>query len=333
MLSQGQNGGYGLSAADVAAVMNGNGNNWGNDGGWWLLLLLFALGGGGWGNFGFGGFGGLGAGMMGMGMMDNVMLWPYLMTQNIGNQMQSGFDGVSMNGRIDSLSSQMQDGFNDIQQNGKLDGIQSSITNGFQNAEVSSCNRAMAQQAQNYQQTIDSMQNTFNAERALDNRLDSLDMSLQKCCCDNELRTESLRATVLAENCEDRNQALLNTRDINDNVNNKFQAVSDKIAALDSKMTAQNYEAQIRALQEQLSQQRDTAQWDRFAASQANQNALFAANQLQQTQDIENFVRPPINPSYPVPNPYGFSWNPYYGYGSGGCGCNGNNFVNGGFYG
>lgn len=308
MLNQGYNNGYGLSAADIAAVTNGN-NDFGGNGGWWLLILLFALGGGGWG------FGGFGGGMMGMGMMDSIMMFPYLMTQNLSNQMQNGFDFNSVSNRIDGLSSQMQDGFNDIQTNGKLDNIQSSISNGFNSLEVSNCNRFMQQQAQGYQQTIDQMQNNFNAERALDNRLDSMEMAQQKCCCDAQLQNESLRATILAENCEDRNQASNNTRDI-----------LTRIDQLDTKLTAQNYETQIRDLQNQLANQRDAAQWDRFSASQANQNALFAANQLQQTKDLENFVRPPINPSYPVPNPYAYQWTPY-----GNGNCNGN--CNGGFFG
>jgi len=49
--------GMGLSAADVAAVTNGNnGFGFGGDGAWWLLILfLFAFGGGNWGN-GYGGY-------------------------------------------------------------------------------------------------------------------------------------------------------------------------------------------------------------------------------------------------------------------------------------
>lgn len=74
----------GLSAADVAAVMNGNSNNgfgFGGDGAWWLLVLfLFAFNGNGWGN-GFGGGG------------------------NVGADMQRGFDQQSVMGGINGLNS------------------------------------------------------------------------------------------------------------------------------------------------------------------------------------------------------------------------------------
>ena len=89
-----------LSAADIAAVTNGGGFGFGNDGGafWLLVLFLFAFN-GGWG----GGFGGNGNGV------------PYMV-----NDVQRGFD-----------QSALMSG---------LSGIQSSITNGFSNADVSRCN-------------------------------------------------------------------------------------------------------------------------------------------------------------------------------------------------
>lgn len=51
----GNYGGYGISAADVAAVTRNNDNGFGGDG-WWAWIIMFALF-GGWGN-GFGGWGG-----------------------------------------------------------------------------------------------------------------------------------------------------------------------------------------------------------------------------------------------------------------------------------
>jgi len=75
------NGGYSL--ADLAAVTNGGGNNWGfgGDGAWLIILfLLFAFN--GWGGMGFGGFGGnFGAGVLG----SEYMMWPWMMTQNTDN--------------------------------------------------------------------------------------------------------------------------------------------------------------------------------------------------------------------------------------------------------
>lgn len=92
----------GLSAADVAAVMGGNGNGgngtWGDGSFWIIVLFLFALMGNGWGN-GFGGNGGA----------------PYVATD-----VQRGFD-----------QSAVMSGIN---------GLTTAVNNGFANAEVSRCN-------------------------------------------------------------------------------------------------------------------------------------------------------------------------------------------------
>lgn len=90
-----------LSAADIAAVTNGGGFGFGNDGGWWLILLfLFAFG--GWGN-GFGG--GYGGGAM-----------PY-----VANDVQRGFDQTAVMSGIN--------------------GLQTSLSNGFASNEISQCNQ------------------------------------------------------------------------------------------------------------------------------------------------------------------------------------------------
>ena len=92
-----------LSAADIAAVTNGGGFGFGNDGGafWLLVLFLFAFNGGWGGGFG-GGYGGNGV--------------PYMV-----NDVQRGFDQTAvMNG---------------------INGLQTSLSNGFANAEISQCNQ------------------------------------------------------------------------------------------------------------------------------------------------------------------------------------------------
>ena len=79
----------GMSAADVAAVMNGRGNGfgWGDGGAWWLLVLfLFAFGNGGWGGYG---------------------------NNGMGAEMQRGFDQQATQGAIASLQAQVGNGFAD----------------------------------------------------------------------------------------------------------------------------------------------------------------------------------------------------------------------------
>lgn len=91
-----------LSAADVAAVVGGNGNGgnfgWGDGSFWIIVLFLFAMM-GGWGN----GYGNGGGG-----------------TTYVANDVQRGFDQTAVMSGIN--------------------GLNTAISNGFANAEVSRCN-------------------------------------------------------------------------------------------------------------------------------------------------------------------------------------------------
>lgn len=92
----------GLSAADVAAVVGGNGNGgnfgWGDGSFWIIVLFLFAMM-GGWGN----GYGNGGGG-----------------TTYVANDVQRGFDQTAVMSGINGLTT--------------------AVSNGFANAEVSRCN-------------------------------------------------------------------------------------------------------------------------------------------------------------------------------------------------
>ena len=79
----------GMTAADVAAVLNGGNNGrgfgWGGDGAWWVLILfLFAFGGGNWGGYGNGG---------------------------AAADMQRGFDQQATQGTLASIQTQIGAGF------------------------------------------------------------------------------------------------------------------------------------------------------------------------------------------------------------------------------
>ena len=90
-----------LSAADIAAVTNGNGfGGFGGDGWWLILLFLFAFG--GWGN----GFGG-------------------------------GYD----NGGVPYMVNDVQRGFDQSAVMSGISGIQTSLSNGFASSEISQCNQ------------------------------------------------------------------------------------------------------------------------------------------------------------------------------------------------
>ena len=138
--------------------------------------------------------------------------------------------------------------------------------------------------------TVSALQNTNLlqaqlAEHSADERL---------CCCQTQNKIDSDFATLnynlATEACADRAAISNGIRDVIDNANNNTRAVldflvQDRISALTSENAA---------LKTQL--------------SQTEQNAYLV-----------NALRPPVIPSYNVPNPYAYSG---YGYTTG-CGCTG----------
>lgn len=263
----------------------GNGFGFGGDLSGLIVLFLFAAMFGFGGN-GFGGFGGFG----GDGM------FPWLL---------SGQAGINAN---------TNNGFDNAAVGSQLSGIHNAVTNGFATAEVAGCNRAMDAMQTAYGNQIADLNRSFDAQSAIGGKIDSLSMALQKCCCDNQLQTESLRATVLQENCADRYEAQSNARDIIENQTAGFQKILDKMC--DQELSAE------RRANDQLRQELNMAN---LAASQTAQTARLLADNALQTQQIENYVRPQINPAYIVPNPYAYNFYPNNGWGSScGCGC-GNN--------
>lgn len=276
-------GGYPM-AYPVATPVYGNfggGYNNGFGGDWGSLIVLFLFAamfggfGGGWGMGGFGGFDG-GA-------------FPWLLASNANS---------------DNL---VQGGFNQAATASQLGDIQNSITTGFSNAEVASCNRAMDAMQTAYQNQISGLERSFAQQTALDTRLDGISSDLQKCCCDNELRTEQLRFTVATENAADREALSNGVRDIVANQTAGTQAILDKLCQ--QELDAERREnAELRSRINMLD----------LAQSQAAQTAALVADNTAQTQYIVNRVAPYPIPAYPVNNPYGcgnfgfgngFGWN------------------------
>lgn len=101
----------GYSLADIAAASrSGDGFGFGNDGSWLLILfILFAFGGWGGGFGGWGMGGGLGAGMLG----SELMMWPWMMTQNTDNIVQNGFNTQAIGNQLTAIQSAVTGGFGD----------------------------------------------------------------------------------------------------------------------------------------------------------------------------------------------------------------------------
>ena len=220
----------GLSAADVAAVMGGANNGWGlgGDGAWWLVVLIILAMNGGWGMGGFGGFGGA----MGMGMMDGMMLYPWMNQADITT---SGFQNAATNTAINGLQNSVTSGFGDMQ---------TALCGGFAgvNAAVNNAQNNLSQQMNTNQ--LAALERSFAAQTAQTASANALQAQLAQCCCDNRLATANLTATVLAENCSDR-QALsdgirdlmanqtANTQTLINTTTSAVQGLYDKICALE----------------------------------------------------------------------------------------------------
>lgn len=269
-----ENGG-GLTAADVAAVMNGRGgyggfgNGWGADGGWWILLLfLFAMG--GWGNNN-----GLGGG--------NNGFMPFAMGQTTQADVQRGFDQQATTNALAALQSQ--------------------IGNGFADAAVARCSGDAAITAAITNGQYATAQAITGAKDTLATGVNSLAMALQNCCCENRAATADLKYTIATEACADRQAVSDGLRDIiaNNTANTQalldsqrqgFQSITDKLCQLELdgfKQKVAEQQAEIAAL--------------KGAASQTAQTAQILANNEAQTANLLARLNPNPVPAYMVQNP------------------------------
>lgn len=144
----------------------------------------------------------------------------------IDTGVQRGFDQAAVMSGLGDIS------------NG-INGVQSAICNGFAQAEISNNARQIAD-----------MQQMF-----------SLQSALQTCCCENRSNIADLKYTVATENCADRTQSLMNTRDIIESQTRNTQAILDKLC-----------QQEIQAKDDLIGQLRQEVLFARGQASQIAQN-------------------------------------------------------------
>lgn len=261
---------------------NGFGNGFCGDGAWWLLVLFLFCFNNGWGN-GYGGNGGGGA-------------VPYILNNGTNADLQRGFDQQAVMNGITGISSSLCSGFA---------GVNQAITSAAANAEI----------AANARQIAD-MQQNFASQTAITAGMNAIQAQQAQCCCDQQLATANLNATILAEGCSNRSvvsdgiRDLLvnnttNTQRIVDTTTAAVQGIYDKICQLE--LNAKD--ERIAELQNQVNNARSDAAT--LAAIQAMKND----NQTQ-TQQLMQYLNPPAIPAYVVPNPNAAYYN-------NGCGCNG----------
>ena len=254
----------------VYPMMYGNGNGGFGNGAWgdaiWIIIILALFGGFGNGGFGNGGFGGFG----------NEYAWLSNGQKEIMQNTNQGFDTLHLSNQIEGvrdgiygLSNQLCNCCADMNQ---------TVSTGFANAETSANARQMA-----------NMQQAFSNQIATLQGFNGLGSQLAECCCENRLATQDLKATVISENCSDREvlrqigQELLvnqtaNTQKIIDEI------FRDRLDEKDDKIAELNRQLQMADLR----------------ASQTAQNS-FIANSLNNEIDLmyNRLVNCPI-PSTPV---------------------------------
>ena len=230
------------------------------------------------GNGGFGGFGGdggwwilllfilLGGNNWGNnGGFGNNGLYPWM---NQTEQINGGFRDQMLNTNVTSI----RDGINGISTqlcNG-FAGTNAAIANGFAQSEIAANSRQMAD-----------MNQTF-----------ALQSALQNCCCENRAGLADVKYTIATENCADRaaiSDALRNVIEANNASTQRIldQMCSDKIDAKNEK---------IAELQREL-------QMAQLASSQRAQTQTILADNLVQTQALEQYLAPVPRPAYIVQNP------------------------------
>lgn len=230
------------------------------------------------------------------------MLYPWMNQAEITN---GGFRDQMINNNITSI----RDGISDIstQLCTGFAGVNATVNNGFANAESSANARQMA-----------NMNQMFGAQTAMMQGFNSLGSQFADCCCENRLGLADLKYTVATENCADRTQSLMNTRDIIDSQTRGTQAILDKLCALELD-GVKNQLAQAQRENIGLQNQLNIAT---MQASQTAQTAQILAGQSAEIDGVYNRLKNCPVPSMPV---YGNTPIFTCGGNGNGCGC-GNNF-------
>ena len=262
---------------------NGNGGFWGGEG-IWIILIIALLGGFGNNGNGWGGFGG--------NSFDNGYAWLSNGQKDIMNQTSDGFNSLHLSNQIEGV----RDGVYGISNqlcNCCAD-INSNISNGFASAEVADNARQIA-----------NMQQAFNSQIATLQGFNNLGSRLDDCCCENRLGLANLNATILSENCADRQALNEGVRDIIANQTSGIQRILDQLCQ--DKIDEKN--DKIADLQRQLSMKD-------LQASQIAQNAFISQGFANEVDALYNRLN-----SCPVPTTPVYGRTPIFTCNNNGCGC------------
>lgn len=278
------NGSYPYPVYPMMGGFGGNGfGGFGGDSAIWLIVLLALI----WGN------NGNGNGFFGGGNnFDNGYAWLSNGQKEIMANTNNGFDTLHLSNQIEGvrdgiygLSNQLCNCCSDMQQ---------TVSNGFANAEVADNARQVA-----------NMQQAFSNQIATLQGFNSITNELCDASAENRLGQANLTATILSENCADRQALNEGVRDIIANQTSGIQRILDQLCQ--DKIDAKN--EKIADLERQLSMKD-------LQASQIAQNAFIAQGFANEVDQLYNRLNTCPVPSTPV---YGRT--PIFTCNNGGCGC------------
>lgn len=280
------NGSYPYPVYPMMGGFGGNGfGGFGGDSAIWLIVLLALI----WGN------NGNGNGFFGGGNnFDNGYAWLSNGQKEIIANTNNGFDTLHLSNQIEGvrdgiygLSNQLCNCCSDMQQ---------TVSNGFANAEVADNARQMA-----------NMQQAFSNQIATLQGFNGITSELCDASAENRLGQANLTATILSENCADRQALNEGVRDIIANQTASVQRILDQLCQ--DKIDAKN--EKIADLERQLSMKD-------LQASQVAQNAFIAQGFANEVDQLYNRLN-----NCPVPSTPVYGRTPIFTCNNG-CGCGGN---------
>lgn len=253
----------------------GSGSGFFGGDGIWIIVLLALL-------FGWGGNGNGNGGYFGGRSFDDGYAWLSNGQKDIMTNTNNGFDTLHLSNQLEGARDGIY-GLSNQLCNSTAD-ITGAISNGFYSAEISANNRQMA-----------NMNTAFDLSR-----------QFADCCCENRLGIAGLNATILSENCADRQALSEGVRDIIASQTSGVQRILDQLC--NDKIDAKN--EKIADLQREILMKD-------LQASQIAQTATLRAGQEREVDALYDRLSNCPVPSTPV---YGripiFTCN-----GNNGCGC------------
>lgn len=296
-----------MSPADVAAVVGntdrnnfaygypvfpyggGYGNNSGfGDGSWlWLIIILALFG--GWGNNGNGGFG---------GGFNSDYAWLSNGQKEIMQNTNEGFNTLQLANQLTGINSGVQN--LSTQLCNCCADITGTVNSGFANAEQS----ANARQIANMQQAFSNQLSTVQG-------FNTVNSALCDASAENRLGIAGLNATIISENCADREALSNGIRDLVANQTANTQRILDQLCQ--DKIDAKN--EKIDDLQREILMKD-------LQASQIAQTAQLRAGQEAEVDALYNRLS-----NCPVPTTPVYGRTPIFTCNNSGCGC-GNTFGN-----